>query len=291
MNLKNERAFPYYSILPAMAIMLSLGLGPVVYTFVLSLQEYELVNPPARWIGLANYASLLADDPVYLRALAFTVAFALAATVLELAAGFLVAVLLADREISERLSSAIRTLLLLPYVAAPVVISYIFKTLIYDPNFGYLSFALRLLGLGTFDIYQGAVRAPLAVLAMEVILRTPFITLILYAGISSIDASIFDATDIDGASWWQKMGRIVIPIVRPIAVVAFLLRFIDALKIFTEIYVVTAGGPGYATENVSVFAVQQAFTYYHMGYAAAASFVLLAVVVLLVSFFLRALES
>jgi multiple sugar transport system permease protein len=290
-SLKSERSFPYYSILPAMAIMLSLGLGPVVYTFVLSLQEYELVNPPARWIGLANYASLLADDPVYIRALAFTVAFALAATVLELAAGFLVAVLLADREISERLSSAIRTLLLLPYVAAPVVISYIFKTLIYDPNFGYLNFALRLLGLGTFDIYQGAVRAPLAVLAMEVILRTPFITLILYAGISSIDAAIFDATDIDGASWRQKMGRIVIPIVKPIAVVAFLLRFIDALKIFTEIYVVTAGGPGYATENVSVFAVQQAFTYYHMGYAAAAAFVLLAVVVLLVSFFLRALES
>lgn len=287
---KSEHNFPYLSILPSLIIILLLGLGPVIYTFVLSLQEYELVQPPARFIGLRNYVSLLVNNPRYIRALLFTLTFALTATALELAAGFFIAVLLADREISETFSSAIRTLLIIPYVVAPVVISYTFKTLIYDPTFGYLNYFVRILGVGSFDIYQGALRAPVAVLVMEIILRTPFITLILYAGISSIDVSIFDASDIDGASWLQRLTQIVIPIIKPIAVVAFVLRFMDALKIFTEIYIVTGGGPGYSTENVSVFTVLQAFTYFHMGYAAASAFIFLAVVVIIVSFFLRTFD-
>jgi multiple sugar transport system permease protein len=288
---RSERRFQYLSLAPSVTVILLLGLVPVIYTFVLSLMRYELTLPPARFIGLANYVSLFLNNPRYMHTLAFTLAFATLATCLELIAGFSLAALLSDKEISESLSRIIRTVLLLPYVAAPVVISYIFKTLIYDPTFGYLNYFLRLLGLGTFDIFRGAYRAPIGVLAMEVILRTPFVTLILYAGISSIDVSIFDAADIDGVSWLQKMSKVILPIIQPIAGVAFILRFMDALKLFTEIYVVTAGGPGYVTETISVFTVQQAFAYFHMGYAAASAFVFFVAVMILVSFFLRLLEN
>lgn len=279
------------AIFPAVAIVILVGLIPTVHTFILSLQRYELVSPPARFVGLANYFDLLSNNPRYLHALAFTILFALAATALELVIGFVLAYLLADREVSHAYSSLIRTLLLVPFVVAPVAVSYTFKTLIYDQTLGYLSYFLRLLAIPPFNLFEGTVNPTVGVLAMEVILRTPFVTIVLYAGISSIDPSISLAADIDGASSAQKIVRIVIPMVLPVAVVAAVLRFMDALKMFDEIYVLTAGGPGYTTENVSLFTVSQAFSYFHMGYAAAAAFIFLLLVIFLVSFFMRAFKN
>lgn len=285
---KQERLFPYIAILPAVVLIVLVGLAPSVYTFILSLQEYELINPPAKFVGLANYVDLLLNNPRYLRALAFTIIFALTATTLELIVGFFIAYFLADREVSEGYSSLIRTLLMVPFVVAPVVVSYTFKTLIYDSTFGYLNYFLSFFTEYRFDIFQGSLRAPFAILVMEVILRTPFITIILYAGISSIDTSLFDAAAVDGASWFDRLTKIIIPVIQPIIVVAYVLRFMDALKMFDEIYVVTGGGPGYVTENVSVFIVKQAFEFFHMGYAAAAAFMFLILIVIIVSLFMRA---
>ncbi len=284
---RQERSFPYLAILPAVAVILLVGLVPTVYTFVLSLQRYELIQPPAQFIGFANYADLLFHTPRFIHALVFTVLFALTATALELFLGFIIASLLADNEVSHVYSSLIRTLLMVPFVVAPVAVSYTFKTLIYDQTFGYLNYFLRLLHLPLFDLSRGTVYPPLGVLVMEVILRTPFMAIVLYAGISSIDPSITYAADIDGASSLQKVRRIVIPMILPIIVVATVLRFMDALKMFDEIYVLTAGGPGYVTENVSLFAIAQAFSYSHMGYAAASAFIFLVLVIVLVSWFMR----
>jgi multiple sugar transport system permease protein len=284
---KQERLFPYIAISPTVVLIVLVGLVPAIYTFLLSLQEYELIKPPAQFIGLANYVDLLLHNPRYLRALAFTIVFALVATTLELIVGFFIAYLLADKEVSEKYSSFIRTLIMVPFVVAPVVVSYTFKTLIYDQTFGYLNYFLRLLHLPEFDIFQGAINAPIGILVMEVILRTPFIAIVLYAGISSIDPSILDAAAIDGASWFKRLTKVVIPTIQPIIVVAYVLRFMDALKMFDEIYVVTGGGPGYVTENVSVFTVKQAFEYFHMGYAAASAFVFLVVVMILVSLLMK----
>jgi multiple sugar transport system permease protein len=288
---QREKAFPYMAIFPAVAIVILVGLVPSVHTFILSLQSYELVSPPARFVGLANYIDLLSNNPRYIHALLFTVLFALAATALELLLGFVLAYLLADREVSHAYSSLIRTLLLVPFVVAPVAVSYTFKTLIYDQTLGYLSYFLSRIGVPPFNLFEGTVNPIAGVLVMEVILRTPFVTIVLYAGISSIDPSISLAADIDGASSMQKVARIVIPMVLPVAVVAAVLRFMDALKMFDEIYVLTAGGPGYVTENVSLFTISQAFSYFHMGYAAAAAFIFLLLVIFLVSFFMRAFKN
>lgn len=284
---RQERRFPYLALLPAVILIIFIGILPNVYTLVLSLYNYELINPPAIYVGLDNYVDLLFDNPRYLRALVFTVLFALAATTLELLYGFFIAYLLADQEVSHGYSSVIRTLLMLPFVAPPVVISYIFKTLIYDPTFGYLNYFLGLLSLAPFNMYEGAIRAPVAILVMEVILRTPFIVIVLYAGISSIDPTMLDAAKIDGASRLQEITRIILPVITPVVVIAYVLRFVDALKMFDEIYVVTGGGPGFVTENVSLYATSEAFVYFRMGYAAAAAFLFLLLVMVLVSGFVR----
>jgi multiple sugar transport system permease protein len=284
---RDDRTFPYIAIMPVALIVLLLGAVPAGYTFLLSLQRYELINPPAVYIGMKNFVTLLTDDPRFVHAAMFTICFALVATSLELVIGFFTAHLLADREVSHFFSSTIRTLLLVPFVVAPVVASYTFKTLIYDQTFGYLNNVLKLVGIPGVDLFHGSIAAPIGILVMELILRTPFIAIILYAAISSIEGAIFDASRIDGVSWVQNITRVIIPVIRPIIVIGCILRFMDALKMFDEIYVVTAGGPGYVTENLSIFATTQAFTYFHMGYAAASAFLFLLVVVILVAMFMR----
>ena len=287
---KHEKLFPYLALLPAVVLIVLVGILPNVYTFYLSLHEYELINPPPVFIGLENYKNLIVDNPRFVHAITFTVVFAFAATTIELLFGFWIAYLLADDDVSHRYASVIRTLLMVPFVAAPVVISYIFKTLIFDPTFGYLNYFLSLLHLPAFNMFVGSMRAPVAILIMEVILRTPFIVIILYAGISSIDPAILDAGKIDGASSWQNITKIILPTLAPVAIVAYVLRFIDALKMFDEIYVVTGGGPGVATENISLYAVNQAFVYFHMGFASAAAFLFLLLIILLVSGFVRSFK-
>ena len=136
---RQERAFPYIALLPALILILLVGVVPTVYTLVLSLHNYDLINPPAVYLGLDNYVDLLTNNPRFFHALWFTVAFALAATTLELIFGFLIAYLLADDDVGHTFSSATRTLLMLPFIAPPGVVSYVFKTLIYDPTFGYLN--------------------------------------------------------------------------------------------------------------------------------------------------------
>ncbi len=284
---QEDRRFIIWSILPSLLAVVLVGGVPVLYTFVLSLKDYQLIKPPGIFIGLGNYIDLLTNNPRYIHALVFTIVFAAVAVVIEIVIGFFVAYVLADEEVNSKFSSFIRTLILIPFVIAPVVVSYTYKTLIYDVTFGYLNYFLKLFHLPFFDISQGMYNAPIGILIMEVILRTPFVTLILYAGISSIDSSIFDAGAIDGVSWWRRMFLLTLPNIKPIIVVAFAFRFMDALKMFDEIYVVTGGGPGYITENASIFAVRYGFEYFRMGYAAASSFIFLLVVLILILSFLK----
>jgi len=276
--------------MPALILILLVGVAPNIYTLFLSLHNYDLINPPAVWVGLGNYVDLLTNNARFVHALVFTVLFALAATVLEVIIGFVIAYLLADDDVSHRYSSVVRTLLMLPFVAPPVVISYVFKTLIYDPTFGYLNYFLQLAGLPVFNMFIGSWRAPVAVLIMEVILRTPFIVIILYAGISAVDRTMLEAARIDGASKLQEIRKIILPFITPVAVVAFALRFIDALKMFDEMYVVTGGGPGYVSENISLYTTSEAFAYFRMGYAAASAFVSLLLVMIIVSVFVRSFK-
>jgi multiple sugar transport system permease protein len=213
--------------------------------------------------------------------------------------GFLIAWLLADKQIPGRLSSVSRTLMLVPYMVAPVVMAYVFKTLVYDPSFGYLSDVVQTLGLGQFVWFE-ATRVeilgldltwswkPFAVLLfMDVILRMPFVVLILYAGISTVSQEQLEAAAVDGANLRQRITRIVLPILRPIILIAFVFRFMDAPKIFDEIWVITGGGPGRATESVSVFASKTAFQQFKMGYATASSLIFAFVVLGLTAIILR----
>jgi multiple sugar transport system permease protein len=282
----SDRRFLWIAILPAALILFFVGVVPLLYAGWLSLHDYDLIHPPQLFIGLENYRELLGDDR-FRYAMAFTFAFAFAATCLEVGIGFLIAWLLADRQIPGWVSSGSRTLMLVPYMVAPVVMAYIFKTLIYDANFGYLSDVLVRLGQPPFIMFEGFWKPILCLLAMDVVLRMPFVVLILYAGITTVPPEQLEAASVDGANLRQRIVRIVLPALRPIILIAFVFRFMDALKIFDEIWVITGGGPGRTTESVSVFASKTAFTQFKMGYATASSLIFAVTVLVLTMVILR----
>jgi multiple sugar transport system permease protein len=282
----SDKWFLRLAILPGAIVLLLVGVVPLLYAGWLSLHDYNLIRPPQIFIGLENYQELLGDGR-FQYSLAFTFAFAFTATTIELLVGFAIAWLMADRQVPGALSSASRTLMLIPYMVAPVVMAYIFKTLIYDANFGYLSDALVRLGQPPFIMFEGTWKPILALLAMDVILRTPFVVLILYAGITTVSQEQLEAASVDGANLAQRIAHIVLPILRPIILIAFVFRFMDALKIFDEIWVITGGGPGRTTESVSVFASKTAFTQFKMGYATASTLIFTFAVLALTSVILR----
>lgn len=281
-----DRYFLWIALLPALLVLLLVGVVPLLYAGWLSLHEYDLVRPPQMLIGLENYAELLTDGR-FQYAMAFTFAFALVATAIEVVLGFFIAWLLADKQVPSRLSSISRTLMLIPYMVAPVVMAYVFKTLIYDPSFGYLSDVMVRVSGSPFVWFEGVWKPIGVLLFMDVILRMPFVVLILYAGISTLSPEQLEAAEVDGASLPQRITRIVLPVLRPIILIAFVFRFMDALKIFDEIKVITGGGPGRTTESVSVFASKVAFEQFKIGYATASSLIFAMVVVVLTAIILR----
>ncbi len=282
-----DKKFIYLSIIPLILMVVLIGIVPLIYSFNLSLRDFSLLQKTHEFIGLTNYINLFSNER-FIHAAVFTIIFALVATGIELVIGFILAYVLADKSVSKKYSSIMRTLMMIPYIVAPVAISYVFKSLIYDPSSGYLNYFLRLLNLPQFIIFQGMYNGIIAILVLEIILRTPFITLILYAGISAIPDSVIEAAEIDGANFMQRIFRIIIPHTSSVIAVAFIFRFMSAVKMFDEVYVVTGGGPGFLTENLSLYASAQAFEFFHNGYAAAATIVFFIAIVIIINIFLKA---
>src|SRR4030043_1203315 len=142
-KLTTDRRFVYSTVIPIAIIVGLVGFLPIFYSFNLSLKNFSLIEKSSAYIGFDNYVRLLTDSR-YLHSLIFTIIFALVATVIELLVGFVLAHVLADKGVSSRYSSIIRTLMMIPYIVAPGAVSYTYKSLIYDPSSGYLNYFLKL---------------------------------------------------------------------------------------------------------------------------------------------------
>ena len=286
-----NKAIAYRYVLPTVIVVIIVGFLPILYSVFISLFDFELTAKGQTFVGLKNYFMLLTDTR-FGHAARFTVVFALIATIAEVLLGFFLAYLLYSRTVAPKFSAVVRVLMLVPYMVAPIVISYTFKTLVYDVNYGYLNAFFKAVGIPVFNMFEGETNAALGVLIMEIFLRTPFTVLILYSGLSTIPEQLIEAAKIDGAGTWKRLTRMIIPILRPVIFVSFIFRFMDALKMFDEMYVLTRGGPGYSTENLSLYVSSQGFEFFHMGKASAAAvifFLLVAVVtgVLYITFNIR----
>jgi len=255
-------------IFPAPAL-LALGLlmvFPLGYTVYLSLHEWyasSVLGP--RFIGLGNYVDLLVRDERFWPALGRTLELTAGSVVLALALGLGIAHLLI-RPFPGR--GIARTIFLLPMIATPVAMALVWMTMM-SPTIGVLNYVLRSLGLPASAWVASPRMVIPSLLIVETWMWTPMVALILLAGLASLPPEPFESALVDGASGWQVFWHVTLPLLRSTIVVAALFRTIDALKIFDIVYVMTEGGPGFASETLNLYVFQTSFKYLHLGYASA----------------------
>lgn len=268
-----DKLFPLPAVI---AVILLMGF-PIAYTAYLSLHKWFVSSlTPPTWIGLNNYLMLFRDER-FLQSIWHTVVFTAVAVVVQCVLGVAMA-LLFNHEFMGR--GQVRTLFLLPMAATPVAISLVWMMLL-DPGIGLINWLLKTVNLPQ-PLWTGDPNLVLFTLALvDTWQWTPLVMLIVLAGLSALPKDPFEAALVDGASGWQTFWRVTLPMLRPSIVVAILFRLIDALKTFDIIYIITGGGPGWASETINMFSFNQGFVYFHMGYASASLMVLLVIVLIL----------
>jgi multiple sugar transport system permease protein len=267
--MSRERALPLLLLAPTVAVLLALSIYPVVYAVRVSLQVGS--GAGARWT-LRNFTRL-ASDGFFLDALWHTFIYAAAALTLELSFGLALALLL-NREMRGR--ALFRAALLVPMMLPPVVVGVVWRLML-NPNFGAVNGTLQRFGVETEGLTWTASPglALASVIAVDVWQWTPFMFLVLLAGLQAIPQEPYEAAMIDGAGAWRTFCDVTLPLLKPALLVALLLRTMDLLRVFDQIFILTEGGPAFATETVNLYIYRAAFRFGDFGYAAAMSFVLL----------------
>lgn len=269
---------------PAAVLFALLTLYPLVRLLLLSFAASEHGFEGARFVGLDNYAELLGGR-AFRRATWNTVAFTLMATVSEVLLGLALA-LLFDRVFPGR--RALTLIVLAPYVLSTIVVSAIWRAW-FHYDVGFLNTLLRGLGLpGVAWLFDPALALPSIVL-VDLWQTAPFCFLILYAGLRSIPPEVHEAARIDGAGLWRRFRDITLPLLAPYLLIAALMRSLDSFKLFDKVYAMTGGGPGNATETLSMHVHRLAFRFFDIGQASAAAMVMIVVAGLLAALYARRL--
>ncbi|MEO0672376.1 MAG: sugar ABC transporter permease [Pseudomonadota bacterium] len=274
---------PYLFLAPALVVLGVALLYPIGYMIYASFLDW---NPSQRiseaeWVGLRNYTNLLAD-PNFRESFLVTLTFASVVVGLEMLIGVGLALLL-DRNL--RGMSVLRTVFILPMMIAPIVVGLMWRYM-YHPSVGIFNRTLKDLGLAPIPWLSDPDWALASVIIADVWQWTPFIFILALAALQSLPRSALEAAEIDGASEWQKILHIKLPLMVPVLVVAGLLRLIDAFKVLEVILVMTNGGPGLSTEILSLRISRTTTEFRELGVAAAMSnYLLLLLLVLTLGMF------
>ena len=270
--------------LPAVVYVLLIAGGPLVEGLRWSFYDHNLLRPQrTAFVGLGNYAKFW-NDASAMRALANTWLFTLLAVGIEMALGLSLALALwADRPFER----AALVAMLVPVMITPLAVGLIFKALL-SAEFGLVGYWGRLLGIvGERGFFGDPVAAFASIVAIDVWQWTPLVVLILRAGLATIPAEMSEAAAVDGATPWQRLRLVVLPMLLPAVMLALMLRGMDAFRLFDSVFVITKGGPGDATNVLQLYAVKQGLEFFNIGYASAiANVTLLCIALLAVGFVL-----
>ena len=276
-----NRLTPYMFMAPAAVIMVIALLYPLGYMVWGSFRDWDPSQTigEAEFVGLKNYITLL-GDPNFMESLGVTLRFAFIVVMAEMVLGVGLALLL-DRNI--RGMSVLRTMFILPMMIAPVVVGLMWRYM-YHPTVGTFNRTLEWVGLPPVD-WLGQ-HALLSVIIADIWQWTPFIFILALAALQSLPRSALEAARIDGATAWQQIWYIKLPLMAPVLIVTALLRLIDAFKVLEVILVLTEGGPGLSTEILALRISRTATEFRELGVAAAMSnYLLLLLLALTVAMF------
>ncbi len=267
--------FRYWSLLPAVALLLVITVYPALHLLQMSVSTVEFVGGRDVWTFTpGRNLDLLLSDPVLPPAIVNTIVFVIVTVAVELTLGLALAILIARLPHGRK---AARTAMILPILVPAVAIGSMWK-LMYNFDFGLFNQALDGLGLPPVNWLGSTNLALMSVIIVDIWHWTPFVFLILFAAVEGLPRDVVEAAEVDGATSWQITWRIVIPMLRDALAVAFVFRAIFAFKVFDEIYLLTSGGPGTATEVVNLHLYKVFFEQNQLGYGALLSVAFIAAI-------------
>ena len=267
-----DRRAGWALVSPAVVMIGVFGLLPVVWSLVLSFQHSDL-QTPATWAGLSNYEQLT-HDPVFVESVRHTVVYTLLFVPITLICSLLAAAALNRRLVG---ISLYRLAVFIPVVTSTVATGVIFTWLL-DPDYGLVNAVLGKLGLPQSGFFSSPDSALYSVVIMTVWGWVGFGALIFLAALQSTPQELLEAAQIDGCSQAGAFWRVQVPLLRPVSAFLLVWLTINALQLFDEVYVTTKGGPLHSTTVVVYYLYQQAFVFFHAGYAAAIAVVLFVVI-------------
>jgi multiple sugar transport system permease protein len=283
-----DRGIAPLLLIPSVILLLVILVGPFFYMVWTGFTDlhYALPGREGSFVGFDNFRRLMQDDPIFWHSFVLTLKFVFWVVAVEFVFGFTLAMLLFHYIKHHRF---ILTMLLVPMMLAPIAVGLIWKLLL-QGDFGMVTYYLRMIGV--FDL-RSAVMSD-ASLVMPVIMMidvwqwTPFVTLVMLSGLLSLPKEPFEAAVMDGAGPAQIFRDVTLPLMRPIIALVLLLRGIDAFKEFDKVFILTGGGPGIATEMLSIYTFRINFKDWDLGYGAVCAFMVYLVVLIMCSVFYKA---
>jgi multiple sugar transport system permease protein len=264
------KLFAYIMVGPTILALTVVGVIPFAYTIFISLQETSFTSTVG-FTGIGNFADLV-TDPLFWHTLGVTATILVVAVPAQLLLGLGIALIMHRGVFGRRV---IAPVLLLPAVVAPTVVAIIWKVMLAG-TWGFLTYQV----IDRFNLTPGGSvfglprTALMAILLIEIWQWTPFVALALFAGLQALPLAPYRAAAVDGASRWQAFRYLTLPMLFPLLAVLLLLRILDTFRIFDTIFILTGGGPGQATQVISVYLYKNVFQFWELGRAAAGAVII-----------------
>ena len=260
-----------------MTVLAVILVYPLAYSLGLSFYNYYLPVPRTTFVGLENFRFILADDAFW-EALGVTARFTGAAVAIEVVLGIAVALLLDARIPCRRF---VNTVVLLPMAITPAVAGLLMRWM-FESNWGLVNYFLGLAGVRGPGWTGDPAWALWSIILADVWQNTPFVILVVYAGLQSVPVEPLEAALVDGASRAQTLAHVVFPFLRPLVLFVLIIRSMDAFRIFDQVFVMTGGGPGTTTQTITFYNYVMAFRQLRMGRASALGVITLLILSLVI---------
>ena len=282
--LDGRKKVAFSMVLPAFIILILLAVGPLFFMIINSFRAWKLSVPaPPRFVGLKNYWVLIQDGRFW-NAFSNTIILMVCGIVAQSILGLGIALLLREKF---RLRSLVVGLFLIPVLIAPVVTGVTWRLMLHN-EFGVVNYYLSFLKIkGPLWIQSNRFWGLLSIFIVDTWQWTPFVSLVLLAGLESIPQQVYEAADVDGAAPFRVFLRMTLPLLKPMFLLIILLRTIFIFKIFDPVFVITEGGPGVATESLSLFTYYIGMKHFDIGYAMSAGVIQIIFMIILANVFLK----
>jgi multiple sugar transport system permease protein len=279
----SDKWYSIFLVSPAMVVLIFFGLVPLFYAIFLSFHYADLtVGGVQGWVGLANFRDALNNSDFW-NATGRTLIFTVFSVGIEMVLGIILAYMINQLK---WFKGIIRALFLLPMASAPAAVGLVWRYL-YDPDFGVYTQLLKLIGIQA-PLWLGDPKwAMPSIIVFDVWQWTPFVMLIVLAGLQSLPREPFEAAELDGASFWMVLRRLTFPMLTPVLTLIFVLRTIDSIKLYDAVITLTRGGPGVATETVTYYLYRIGLKYFRLDQASAMALLVLFFVVVFSGVVLR----